>query len=79
MQKLRLHQRPPELNLRLKLSLFKHPLSSQDNPIFPTSRAEGVIAIYGSEILVQRRTASGEIWLQRETIPIDVIRQALET
>jgi hypothetical protein len=33
MQKLRLRQRPPELHLRLNLSLFKHPLRLAEQQI----------------------------------------------
>lgn len=37
----------------------------------------GVIAIDGLEMLVQQGAAALKIWLQQETVPVDVMRQAL--
>ncbi|MCX7592509.1 MAG: shikimate dehydrogenase [Fischerella sp.] len=37
----------------------------------------GAIAIDGLEMLVQQGAAALKIWLQRETVPVDVMRQAL--
>ncbi|ARV61017.1 shikimate dehydrogenase [Nostocales cyanobacterium HT-58-2] len=37
----------------------------------------GVIAIDGLEMLVQQGVAALKIWLQRDTVPVDVMRQAL--
>lgn len=38
----------------------------------------GVIAINGLEMLVQQGAAALKIWLQRETVPVDVMRLALQ-
>lgn len=38
---------------------------------------QGAIAIDGLEMLVQQGVAALKIWLQRETVPVDVMRQAL--
>ncbi|MEH2248228.1 shikimate dehydrogenase [Nostoc sp.] len=38
---------------------------------------QGVIAIDGLEMLVQQGVAALKIWLQQETIPVEVMRQAL--
>jgi len=40
--------------------------------------AQGAIAIDGLEMLVQQGAAALKIWLQQETVPIDVMRQALQ-
>lgn len=37
----------------------------------------GVIAIDGLEMLVQQGAAALKIWLQRDTVPVDVMRQAV--
>lgn len=39
---------------------------------------QGVIAIDGLEMLVQQGAAALKIWLQQESIPVDVMRQALQ-
>ncbi|WP_445637526.1 shikimate dehydrogenase [Nostoc sp. DSM 114161] len=39
---------------------------------------QGAIAIDGLEMLVQQGVAALKIWLQQETIPVEVMRQALE-
>ncbi|MDH6055237.1 shikimate dehydrogenase [Umezakia ovalisporum] len=39
---------------------------------------QGAIAINGLEMLVQQGVAALKIWLQRETLPVDVMRQALK-
>jgi shikimate dehydrogenase len=39
---------------------------------------QGVIAINGLEMLVQQGVAALKIWLQRETVPVEVMRQALQ-
>ncbi|WP_026736682.1 shikimate dehydrogenase [Fischerella sp. PCC 9605] len=38
----------------------------------------GAIAIDGLEMLVQQGAAALKIWLQQETVPVDVMRQALQ-
>ncbi len=38
----------------------------------------GVTAIDGLEMLVQQGAAALKIWLQRESVPVDVMRQALQ-
>ncbi|MEH2376888.1 shikimate dehydrogenase [Nostoc sp.] len=38
---------------------------------------QGVIAIDGLEMLVQQGVAALKIWLQQETVPVEVMRQAL--
>lgn len=38
----------------------------------------GAVAIDGLEMLVQQGAAALKIWLQRETVPVDVMRQALQ-
>ncbi|MBF2008556.1 MAG: shikimate dehydrogenase [Chlorogloeopsis fritschii C42_A2020_084] len=38
----------------------------------------GAIAINGLEMLVQQGAAALKIWLQRETVPVDVMRQTLQ-
>lgn len=40
--------------------------------------AQGAIVIDGLEMLVQQGAAALKIWLQQETVPIDVMRQALQ-
>jgi shikimate dehydrogenase len=37
----------------------------------------GVIAIDGLEMLVQQGAAALKIWLERDTVPVDVMRHAL--
>ncbi|MEH2417948.1 shikimate dehydrogenase [Nostoc sp.] len=39
---------------------------------------QGVIAIDGLEMLIQQGVAALKIWLQQETIPVEVMRQALK-
>ncbi|MBC6435854.1 shikimate dehydrogenase, partial [Nostoc sp. HG1] len=39
---------------------------------------QGAIAIDGLEMLVSTRGSSIKIWLQQETIPVEVMRQALQ-
>ncbi len=39
---------------------------------------QGAIAIDGLEMLVQQGVAALKIWLQRETVPVEVMRQALQ-
>ncbi|AFY46570.1 shikimate 5-dehydrogenase [Nostoc sp. PCC 7524] len=41
------------------------------------AQQQGAIAIDGLEMLVQQGVAALKIWLQRETLPVDVMRQAL--
>ena len=41
------------------------------------AQKQGAIAINGLEMLVQQGVAALKIWLQRETLPVDVMRQAL--
>ncbi|MCG6134234.1 MAG: shikimate dehydrogenase [Nostoc sp. LLA-1] len=41
------------------------------------AQTQGAIAIDGLEMLVQQGVAALKIWLQLETIPVDVMRQAL--
>ncbi|MBE9199719.1 MULTISPECIES: shikimate dehydrogenase [unclassified Nodularia (in: cyanobacteria)] len=41
------------------------------------AQRQGLIAIDGLEMLVQQGVAALKIWLQRETVPVDVMRQAL--
>lgn len=41
------------------------------------AQKQGAIAIDGLEMLVQQGVAALKIWLQRETVPVDVMRQAL--
>nr|WP_197480146.1 MULTISPECIES: shikimate dehydrogenase [unclassified Anabaena] len=41
------------------------------------AQQQGAIAIDGLEMLVQQGVAALKIWLQRETVPVDVMRQAL--
>lgn len=41
------------------------------------AQKQGLIAIDGLEMLVQQGVAALKIWLQRETVPVDVMRQAL--
>jgi shikimate dehydrogenase len=42
------------------------------------AQTQGAIAIDGLEMLVQQGVAALKIWLQLETIPVDVMRQALQ-
>ncbi|MBE9215875.1 shikimate dehydrogenase [Plectonema cf. radiosum LEGE 06105] len=42
------------------------------------AQTTGVIAIDGLEMLVQQGAAALKIWLQRETVPVDVMRQTLQ-
>ncbi|MBF2015360.1 MAG: shikimate dehydrogenase [Rivularia sp. T60_A2020_040] len=42
------------------------------------AQATNVIAIDGLEMLVQQGAAALKIWLQRETVPVDVMRQTLQ-
>jgi shikimate dehydrogenase len=42
------------------------------------AQQQGAIAIDGLEMLVQQGAAALKIWLQRETVPVDVMRQALQ-
>ncbi|MHC5828437.1 MAG: shikimate dehydrogenase, partial [Nostoc sp.] len=39
---------------------------------------QGAIVIDGLEMLVQQGVAALKIWLQQETIPVEVMRQALK-
>ncbi|NJR26226.1 MAG: shikimate dehydrogenase [Richelia sp. CSU_2_1] len=41
------------------------------------ARARGTIAIDGLEMLVQQGAAALKIWLDRESVPVDIMRQAL--
>lgn len=41
------------------------------------AKKQGAIAINGLEMLLQQGVAALKIWLQRETLPVDVMRQAL--
>jgi shikimate dehydrogenase len=41
------------------------------------AQEQGAIAIDGLEMLVQQGVAALKIWLQQETLPVDVMRQAL--
>ncbi|BAY66295.1 shikimate 5-dehydrogenase [Calothrix brevissima NIES-22] len=42
------------------------------------AQQQGVIAIDGLEMLVQQGAAALKIWLQQETVPVEVMRQALQ-
>jgi len=42
------------------------------------AQQQGAIAIDGLEMLVQQGAAALKIWLQQETVPVDVMRQALQ-
>ncbi|MEH2228076.1 MAG: shikimate dehydrogenase [Nostoc sp.] len=42
------------------------------------AQKQGVIAIDGLEMLVQQGVAALKIWLQQETLPVEVMRQALQ-
>lgn len=42
------------------------------------AQKQGAIAIDGLEMLVQQGVAALKIWLQQETVPVDVMRQALQ-
>jgi shikimate dehydrogenase len=43
------------------------------------AQKQGAIAINGLEMLVRQGAAALKIWLQRETVPVDVMRHALRT
>ncbi|MBO3457791.1 shikimate dehydrogenase [Aetokthonos hydrillicola Thurmond2011] len=42
------------------------------------ARRVGAIAIDGLEMLVQQGAAALKIWLERDTVPVDIMRQALQ-
>ncbi|MBD2166503.1 shikimate dehydrogenase [Calothrix membranacea FACHB-236] len=42
------------------------------------AQQQGAIAIDGLEMLVQQGAAALKLWLQQETVPVDVMRQALQ-
>jgi shikimate dehydrogenase len=50
----------------------------QPTQFLQQAQQQGVIAIDGLEMLVQQGVAALKIWLQRETVPVDVMRQALQ-
>jgi shikimate dehydrogenase len=49
----------------------------QPTKFLQQAQQEGAIAIDGLEMLVQQGAAALKIWLQKETVPVDVMRQAL--
>jgi len=49
----------------------------QPTQFLQQAQAQGAIAIDGLEMLVQQGAAALKIWLQRESVPVDVMRQAL--
>lgn len=79
---------PDVENSPLEAQLFTH--LSKDTIVYdliyvpsPTkflqyARATDLIAIDGLEMLVQQGAAALKIWLQRETVPVDVMRQTLQ-
>lgn len=42
------------------------------------AQQQGAIAIDGLEMLVQQGAAALKLWLQQETVPVDVMRQVLQ-
>jgi shikimate dehydrogenase len=51
----------------------------QPTQFLQLAQKQGAIAIDGLEMLVQQGVAALKIWLQRETVPVEVMRQALQT
>ncbi|MBE9007866.1 shikimate dehydrogenase [Fortiea sp. LEGE XX443] len=49
----------------------------QPTQFLQQAEKQGAIAIDGLEMLVQQGAAALKIWLQQETVPVDVMRQAL--
>jgi len=49
----------------------------QPTKFLQQAQKQGAIAIDGLEMLVQQGAAALKIWLQKETVPVDVMRQAL--
>jgi shikimate dehydrogenase len=49
----------------------------QPTQFLQQAQKQGAIAIDGLEMLVQQGAAALKIWLQRDTVPVDVMRQAL--
>ncbi|MEH2257025.1 shikimate dehydrogenase [Nostoc sp.] len=50
----------------------------QPTQFLQQAQKQGVIAIDGLEMLVQQGVAALKIWLQQETLPVEVMRQALQ-
>ncbi|MDZ8053560.1 MAG: shikimate dehydrogenase [Aulosira sp. ZfuVER01] len=50
----------------------------QPTQFLQIAQEKGAIAIDGLEMLVQQGAAALKIWLQQETVPVDVMRQALQ-
>ncbi|MBD2446166.1 shikimate dehydrogenase [Nostoc sp. FACHB-152] len=49
----------------------------QPTKFLQQAQQQGAIAIDGLEMLVQQGAAALKIWLQKETVPVDVMREAL--
>ncbi len=50
----------------------------QPTQFLELAQQQGAIAIDGLEMLVQQGVAALKIWLQQETVPVEVMRQALQ-
>jgi shikimate dehydrogenase len=51
----------------------------QPTQFLQLAQQQGAIAIDGLEMLVQQGVAALKIWLQQETVPVEVMRKALQT
>ncbi|MBW4612398.1 MAG: shikimate dehydrogenase [Desmonostoc vinosum HA7617-LM4] len=65
----------------LTLGAIAYDLIYTPNPtqFLQQAQNQGAIAIDGLEMLVQQGVAALKIWLQQENIPVDVMRQALQS
>ncbi|NJL78280.1 MAG: shikimate dehydrogenase [Richelia sp. SM2_1_7] len=70
----------PELFAHLPKGVIVYDLIYTPSPtkFLQYAQTTGVIAIDGLEMLVQQGAAALKIWLQRETVPVDVMRQTLQ-